>query len=140
MNQEDHTPSLTALDYIANGSHLAMLKALVPFLAPSMQRAFAVTIKFMELGNILKFYDNPPELGACSLQAPGSTAADILQTIRCYLGPAEQESVDQCLNLMQTMELFQELQRDGGGEDLLRSMFETVQAPEKPDGERKENV
>ncbi|MDO5422893.1 MAG: hypothetical protein Q4F41_04105 [Eubacteriales bacterium] len=129
MNEEN-TPSLTALDYIANGSHLAMLKALVPFLAPSIQRAFAVTIKFMELGNILSFYDNPPQMGACSLQAAGNSTADILQTIREYVSPAERESVDQCLNLMQTLEMFQELQKDGGGEELLRSMFET----EKPGG------
>lgn len=57
MNEPN--PPMTSLDAIAGGGFLAVLKALVPFLPPSMQKAFAVALKCMELKNLLCFSDTP---------------------------------------------------------------------------------
>ena len=58
MEDASKTP-LTVVDRIADGEGLQMAKAAIPYLPGSIQKAFSVYIKMMEVSNILSYYNNP---------------------------------------------------------------------------------
>ncbi len=98
---------LTALDQVANQNHLQLIKAFLPYVQPSRQKIMSIFIKMMELQNILRFYDR----GDCCVSAygaPGETPEmlDILADIRNYCEPGEQGMIDQCIQLMTTLEFY----------------------------------
>lgn len=106
MEETERTP-LTAVDRIANGDGLQMMKAAVPYLPAGAQKSFSLYIKLMELGNLLSYYRDP--VHACS--APGSASAEeILSDIRPYCNDAQRQSLDQAASLVSSLKLYQELQ------------------------------
>lgn len=98
---------LTALDQVANQNHLQLLKAAIPYIQPSSQKMASVCIKVLELQNVLRFYkQNDRCMGACSTSSDPPGIVDILTDIRNYCEDGEQEMVDQCIQVISTMELY----------------------------------
>ena len=58
MEDASKTP-LTAVDRIADGEGLQMAKAAIPYLPGSIQKAFSVYIKMMEVSNIITIRCTP---------------------------------------------------------------------------------
>lgn len=133
--EEEGFPGLPAIDLIANGEQFLMLKAALPFLDLSVQQPLAVYIKMMELQNILHFYQQPKDMSMCSLSSRGGSLTDILQEMCRYSSPAKRGQFQQCLQIMQAMELMSAFQSEGGQSDVLenllspeqKEMFETYQ-------------
>lgn len=116
MNEPN--PPMTSLDAIAGGGFLAVLKALVPFLPPSMQKAFAVALKCMELKNLLLLFGH----SRAGLWTPDASpsATDILSAVRAYLPPNQQSSLDECFTLLETIQLFEQMPGEFTREDLFQ--------------------
>lgn len=98
---------LTALDQVANQNHLQLLKAAIPYIRPDNQKMISVCVKVLELQNILKFYNqNNRCMSACSTSSEPPGIIDILTDIRNYCEGGEQEMIDQCIQIISTMELY----------------------------------
>jgi hypothetical protein len=98
---------LTAIDQIANQNHLQMIKASIPYLPVREQRMVAVYSKIAELQNILSFYSGrESSVVSCSLDRESSSAVDILNDIRTYCDPSEQEIIDRALQIITAMDLY----------------------------------
>ena len=106
MDESPKTP-LTAVDRIADGDGLQMLKATIPYLPGSMQKSFSLYVKVMEVNNLLSYYNNP--VHACSAQS--ANPDEILNDIRAYCTDTQRQSLDQAVNLMNTLRMYQELQK-----------------------------
>ena len=135
MNEPN--PPITSLDAIAGGGFLAVLKALVPFLPPSMQKAFAVALKCMELKNLLLLFGH----SRAGLWTPDASpsATDILSAVRAYLPPNQQSSLDDYFTLLETIQLFEQMPGEFNPEDLFSSMFAAA-PPKEEGGERNDHV
>jgi len=137
---EDTLKALPAIDQIANGGHLLMMKAAIPYLPQPGQQFMALYIKAAELTNILGYYKSSPDMSVCSAEACQTSPAQILEDIRCFCSRAEQESIDQCIHMFQMMNLYIALQDADGSPDLLKnflspeqqSLFETCQSMFQP--------
>lgn len=98
---------LTAIDQIANQNHLQMIKAAVPYLRPQEQRFIAVCAKLLELQNIMAFFsENRADISACSMEQENADTTDILNDIKNYCDPSEQEIIDRCLTMFSTLEMY----------------------------------
>lgn len=133
---EDHTVKLTVIDQIANGENLQMMKALLPYMGQGNQPMMAIYIKAMEISNILSFYEDPQEVQACSLGQPPSSTTEMLQDIRDYCSGPEQAMIDQCLSMMQMLDLYSTFQDSagdgqgmsgGGMDDMLKNLLSPEQ-------------
>ena len=98
---------LTAVDRIADGDGLQMMKATIPYLPPAMQKAFSVYVKTLEMRNLLSYYEHP--LHACDSE-PADTE-EMLQDIRPYCTDAQRQMLDQACSFFSTLKMYQELQK-----------------------------
>lgn len=98
---------LTVLDQVANKNHLQMIKAVIPYLEIHQQKAFSVIIKMMELQNIVEFYDHGSYcMNACSASSESPSMLDVLSDIRNYCEDGDLEMIDQCIQMLSTLELY----------------------------------
>lgn len=105
--EESAKNPLTAVDRIADGDGLQMIKAAIPYLPGAMQKSFSIYVKAMEVNNLLSYYNNP--VHACSAQA--AEPDEILEDIRAYCTDAQRHSLDQAVNLITALKLYQEIQK-----------------------------
>lgn len=108
MDESVKTP-LTALDRIADGGNLQMLKAAIPYLPSAVQKAFSVYIKLMEVGNVMSYYETP--VRACSFEETPVNPEDMIGDLLTYCNDTQRQSLDQALNLINTFKMYQELQK-----------------------------
>lgn len=98
---------LTALDQVANQNHLQLLKAIIPYVRPGNQKMLSICIKMMEMQNILHFFNQEKQcVSACSSDSDHPGILEILSDIRNYCEEGEQELLDQCIQILSTMELY----------------------------------
>lgn len=108
MEESTQTP-LTAIDRIADGGNLQMMKAAIPYLPPSMQKGMSLYAKVMELQNLLSYYNQP--VRACSAENASANSEEILNDLRAYCNDSQRQSLDQALNLINTFKMYQEIQK-----------------------------
>jgi len=92
----------TKLDQIANQNHLQLLKALLPYLPVNSQKTFSVLIKTIEMQNVMNYYQTKETDSQSS-----SDLLDILTDIRQYCEGDEREMIDQALQMISMIELYQ---------------------------------
>ena len=98
---------LTALDQIANQNHLQLLKATIPYIDSSSQKMVSLFIKVLEMQNILRFYEHTGNcVQACNTGADSPGMIDMLTDMRSYCDESEGEMIDQCIQLLSTLELY----------------------------------
>ncbi len=98
---------LTAIDQVANQNHLQIIKAAVPYLKPQEQKFIAVCAKLLELQNIVAFFSGrEANVSACSIEQENVSTTDILNDIKNYCDPSEQEILDHFLLMLSTLELY----------------------------------
>lgn len=131
--EEQAVPPLTAIDQIANGNSLQMLKAAIPYTPMKSQKFLAVYIKVMELENIISFYDDSDSsMKACSVECESFSMQDMISDMRKYSIGAQKEQLDSYMNLLNTMQtmqtyqnIFSQISGDSGGSpmDLVKGML-----------------
>ena len=128
MNQTD-SYKVTDLDYLVGNHRLQMLKAALPFLSISQQRALSIAIKLQELRRTYSLFSSQETatMGICSLDPQPKTGSpkEMLNAIRPYGNPREQEVIDITQNLMDGQSPMEQLMRLLSPEQ--QSRFETIQ-------------
>ena len=128
MNQTD-SYKVTDLDYLVGNHRLQMLKAALPFLSISQQRALSIAIKLQELRRTYSLFSSQETatMGICSLDSQPKTGSpkEMLNAIRPYGNPREQEVIDITQNLMDGQSPMEQLMRLLSPEQ--QSRFETIQ-------------
>ena len=104
QNQEHDIP---AVDQIANGENLQMYKAVIPYLPKSVQKNLMLMIKMMEMNNLLSFYNSP--MSVCAVPEAHSPE-EFLSQLRCYGSETQNQQIDQILNLVTALKLYQACQ------------------------------
>lgn len=104
----EETPKLplTAVDRIADGGGLQMMKAAIPYLPVGMQKSLSLYVKFMEIGNVISYFNNP--VSACASPARTAAPDELLSELRNYGTEEQRQSMDQILNLFHTLKMYQE--------------------------------
>ncbi len=128
MNQTD-SYKVTDLDYLVGNHRLQMLKAALPFLSISQQRALSIAIKLQELRRTYSLFSSQETatMGICSLDSQPKTGSpkEMLNAIRPYGNPREQEVIDITQKLMDGQSPMEQLMRLLSPEQ--QSRFETIQ-------------
>lgn len=93
---QDYKP--TDLDYLIGDHHLQMMKAALPYLSVSKQRALSLLVKVQELRRTYELFNDEEvaTMGICSLEhpSPSENPKEMLGAIRPYASPKEQELID----------------------------------------------
>ena len=100
MNERDL--KLTDLDYAIADHHVQMLKAAIPYMEIPQQRHVSVIIKLQELARTKKFFEEN-DLGmmsVCSLDQEHTSVPDMLEAVRPYANPKEQELIDMMARIL----------------------------------------
>lgn len=126
MYEETQTP-LTAIDQIANGDQLQMMKAALPYIAQPSQRYAAIYIKAMEINNILSFYDETQDISICSLESEQTSMADMFQEIKNYCSEAQKATIEQFLQIFQMMNVFQAMNGTADTSEMMKNMLSPEQ-------------
>lgn len=111
---------MTPFDSLTSSGELQMLKLLLPYTPPSVQRMLAFFIRFTELQRAVRYFSvfrdfregADPE-GAFASTPPA--ASEILQDLRPYLG-GQADTVDMILSAMSMMEMMQDMAPPGAGD------------------------
>lgn len=116
---------VAAFDTLFTNNHIQMLKILMSYFDPSMQRNMAVYIKYMELQYTLSFFQKHP--GASVPPLPRESSFDISKLcgeVIPYCSSSEQAKMENMRNMFQTFENY-------------KGMMETVQMMKEmfPEGE-----
>lgn len=87
---------LTDLDYLSSDHHLQMMKAALPYVSASEQKAISIFVKISELTHTMKLFDSEEisMLGICSLEGEQPTAVNMLSTIKPFGNPREQDMIE----------------------------------------------
>ncbi|MBS5214942.1 MAG: hypothetical protein KHY79_03810 [Clostridiales bacterium] len=119
MSQDKQKLPQTAIDQIANEGHLKLLKAAIPYVQSSSQKSLAIYTKLLELGNIIRFFDQPvPEMSICSEEKV--SALDMLNDIRLFCDESEKNMIDSCIQtiqMIQNISSYQELMQSLSSEN-----------------------
>ena len=130
MNPSDEY-KLTDLDYLVGDHHLQMIKAALPYLNVTEQRAVSLFVKFQELRRTFELFENEEvaAMGICSLEQQKKPASirDLLKAIRPYGNPEEQDLIDMAQTFMDGQTPMDQLRRFLTPQQ--QSRFETMQMP-----------
>lgn len=101
MNEKEH--SQPVLDALIQSRQLQMLKAIVPYIYEPQQKTISVMIKMIELQKTMQLFEGEPsmqaqELHICSNDSPSERTCHMLNALREFCTPQEQENIDMFLN------------------------------------------
>ena len=121
MEKNGHE-KITAFDTLFTTNHIQMLKILMPYLEPPMQKQMAVYIKYLELRYAMSCLDSHPhELYGCAgghnnpLGGSGPFAKEefhigkICSELIPYCTDEEKQKVEQLSGLFRSMEMYKEM-------------------------------
>ena len=116
-------PQKPVLDTLIQSRDLQMLKSVVPYLNSSQQRMISLVIRLVELQKTIQLFDNDSgmqaaELHICENDTPAERARHILNAVREYCTPTEQENIDTVLNFFDMYNSYESLFSEGGLPDL----------------------
>lgn len=102
MEQEQFEYTPTTFDIETQSRNLQILKTFIPYLNGPRQKSFAVIIKCMELRNVIHVFDEPPvSMCMCSSDDPSEMTMSLLNDIKKFCTPSEQDSIDMMLTAFQ---------------------------------------
>ena len=112
---EGSTIKLTDFDHLTGDRHLQMMKAALPYVNASGQRFLSILVKFQELRRTVALFDRgeAAELGIMSLgENQRRSPADMLNAIKPYASPQEQDFIDMACNLMEGLRIGSQYQQE----------------------------
>lgn len=124
----EHTP-MTPFDLLTCSDSTRMLKLMLPFIPPANQRSLAMLIKVTELQQTIKYFQGfPVDVTGCDIKegrinGEKLSIMEILSSIKDYLPPSQQESLDSISQIMQMMELFSQMNGTDGFSGGFTDMF-----------------
>ena len=100
---------LADFDYLLADPHLQMVKAAIPYMQQPMQRFLSMMIKMQELNRTMSLFSGG-EVSAMSFGSAGDRKAspvEMLQAIKPYASPREQELIEMMENLQIMLQAMQ---------------------------------
>ena len=109
MNNEQNLQA-NDLDALIGDNHLHMMKAALPYMQVSQQRFISYFVKINELQRTINLFEEGEvaTMGICSAGERDSSdnpPIDMLNTIKPFADPAEQDFIDLIINLFQGFKL-----------------------------------
>ena len=96
--EQKKTHPMTYFDSITTPPHLYSLKMMLPYTPSSLQRILAIYIKFTEFQYTLEHFHGFPA---------SSHSKNILEDLKSYMSPEEQEQLEQMQNILNIMDMMQ---------------------------------
>lgn len=102
MEQEELEYTPTTFDIETQSKNIQILKTFIPYIEGSNQKNFALMVKFLEIKNVISIFDKPSaSLSMCSSDDPSEKNFRLLNDIKKFCTPAEQDSIDMMLTAFQ---------------------------------------
>lgn len=102
MDQEQYEYTPTTFDIETQSRNIQMLKTVIPYIDGPRQKNFAIMVKFLELRNVASlFQGEPASLSMCSTDDPAEKRMQLLNDLKKFCTPAEQDSIDTMLTAFQ---------------------------------------
>ena len=102
MDQEELEYTPTTFDIETQSKNLQILTTFIPYMEGGNQKNFAVLVKFMELRNVITIFNQEPSsLSMCSYDDSSEKAFHLLNDIKKFCTPAEQDSIDMMMTAFQ---------------------------------------
>lgn len=95
---------LTDLDYMSGDHHLQMMKAALPYMSVSEQKAVSLFVKMRELTKTRQLF-NDEQVSMMGIGSSGGeprTPANMLSAIKPYANPREQDFIEIVSNVMRS--------------------------------------
>lgn len=112
MDQKDLKP-MTPFDCHVTPDELYMLKLLLPYTPPFVQRFLGIFIKFLEFRYTWNYFQG----------FANASSENVLQDLKPYMRKEEQEAMEQMESMMQIMDMVQNMQSSAEDPQDLFSMF-----------------
>lgn len=153
MNDEQDI-KMTDLDYLTASPHLQMIKAALPYIQVQEQRFFSLLVKVSELERTMRLFGETEEgmVGICSLEKDEpATPLDMLNAMKPYGSPSEQEFIDLIVNFLESSRIYQSYRdstereeaenasRDPAPDTIPSPASDTLKAAQVGGGERSKN-
>ncbi|MBE7721423.1 MAG: hypothetical protein E7243_18190 [Lacrimispora celerecrescens] len=108
MNNEENVRA-NDLDSLIGDNHLQMMKAALPYMSVSQQRFISYFVKINELQRTINLFEEGEvaTMGICSAgeRSQSDSPIDMLNTIKPFANPAEQDLIDLVINFFQGFRL-----------------------------------
>lgn len=105
---ENETNHVTPYDEMMQTRELQMLKTIVPYMNSSRQMQMIMFIQYLEFQHTYKLMkQGAPALSACSIPEGTDKRTAMLNELRCFCTPKEQETIDTLLNLFCIMDNYE---------------------------------
>ncbi|WP_077611129.1 hypothetical protein [Clostridium sp. Marseille-P2415] len=108
MNNEQNLHA-NDLDSLVGDNHLQMMKAALPYMSVSQQRFISFFVKFNELRRTINLFEEGEvaAMGICSAgeREKPESPIEMLNTIKPYANPSEQDFIDLIINFFQGFKL-----------------------------------
>ena len=100
----DEKTLFTPFDEITQTKELQMLKTIVPYLSKDKQRPLVMMISCMAMVNSMKVLSETPALSVAETETPSDRRIAMLNALKKYFSPSEQETIDNILNLFSILD------------------------------------
>ena len=103
----ENTP-FTPFDYMTQTRELQMLKTMLPYMKEAQKKQFAILIKYMELQNTIQVFSQEDKvMSMCSANEESNNLVGMLQDLRQFCSPKEQETLDMLTTMFSMMETYE---------------------------------
>ena len=100
--------SLTAFDQLTQSREIQMMKTMIPYMKNSQKKQFAILIKYMELQNTIQVFSQEDKvMSMCSANEESNNLVGMLQDLRQFCSPKEQETLDMLTTMFSMMETYE---------------------------------
>lgn len=100
----DEKTLFTPFDEITQTKELQMLKTIVPYLSKDKQRPLVMMISCMAMVNSMKVLSETPALSVAETENPSDRRIAMLNALKKYFSPSEQETIDNILNVFSILD------------------------------------
>ena len=100
----DEKTLFTPCDEITQTKELQMLKTIVPYLSKDKQRPLVMMISCMAMLNSMKVLSETPALSVAETETPSDRRIAMLNALKKYFSPSEQETIDNILNVFSILD------------------------------------
>ena len=100
----DEKTLFTPFDEITQTKELQMLKTIVPYLSKDKQRPLVKMISCMAMVNSMKVLSETPALSVAETETPSDRRIAMLNALKKYFSPSEQETIDNILNVFSILD------------------------------------
>ena len=100
----DEKTLFTPFDEITQTKELQMLKTIFPYLSKDKQRPLVMMISCMAMVNSMKVLSETPALSVAETETPSDRRIAMLNALKKYFSPSEQETIDNILNVFSILD------------------------------------